>query len=114
LCVHGKLPCPVCKEALKGIWLKYSGKYSFIDCHRQFLPLNHSFRTDTTSFRGNTKVRTGPPPHLTGDNVRTKIDYLVPLAEGGFDKFGEEHNWIHMCGLHDGNGCSWEVGKAKS
>jgi hypothetical protein len=50
LCVHGKSPCPVCKEALKGIWLQYGGKYSFFDCHRQFLPLNHSFRTDTTSF----------------------------------------------------------------
>jgi hypothetical protein len=114
LCVHGKSPCPICREALKSIWLKYSGKYSFFDCHHQFLPLNHSFRMDTTSFRGNTKVRTGPPPHLTGDNVRTKIDCLVSLAEGGFDKFGEEHNWTHMCGLHVGNRCSWEVGKAKS
>jgi hypothetical protein len=37
-CVHGKFPCPVCKEALRFIWLKKGGKYSSFDKHQQFLP----------------------------------------------------------------------------
>ena len=42
-CVHGKFPCPVCKEALRFIWLKKGGKYSSFDKHRQFLPPDHAF-----------------------------------------------------------------------
>ena len=99
LCVHGKSPCPDCREGLKGIWLKYGGKFSFFDCHRQFLPMDHSFRRDKTSFRSNVQVLTGPPRKLTSDEVRAQIDQLVPLDEGGFDKFGEEHNWTHIPGL---------------
>jgi hypothetical protein len=33
-CVHGKFPCPVCKGALRFIWLKKGGKYSSFDKHR--------------------------------------------------------------------------------
>jgi hypothetical protein len=32
-CVHGKFPCPVCKEALRFIWLNKGGKYSLFDKH---------------------------------------------------------------------------------
>jgi hypothetical protein len=43
-CVHGKYPCPVCKAALKFIWLAKSTKYSCFDLHRQFLPMDHQLR----------------------------------------------------------------------
>ena len=33
-CVHGKFPCPICKEAVRFIWLKKGGKYSSFDQHR--------------------------------------------------------------------------------
>jgi hypothetical protein len=47
-CVHGKFPCPVCKEALRFIWLKKGGKYSSFDKHRQFLPptIHSAFNPD--------------------------------------------------------------------
>ena len=43
-CVHGKFPCPLCKDRLRFIWLKKGGKYSSFDKHRQFLPPEHPFR----------------------------------------------------------------------
>jgi hypothetical protein len=43
-CVHGKFSCPVCKTAMRFIWLKKGGKYSVFDQHQQFLPLDHPFR----------------------------------------------------------------------
>jgi hypothetical protein len=49
-CVHGKFPCPVCKEALRFIWLKRGGKYSPFDKHRQFLSSDHPFRLDIKNF----------------------------------------------------------------
>jgi len=49
-CVHGKFPCPVCKEGLRFIWLQKGGKYSSFDKHRQFLPIDHPFRQDIKNF----------------------------------------------------------------
>jgi hypothetical protein len=45
-CVHGKMPCPVCKATLQAFWLKYGRKFSFFDKHCQFLPVDHEFRKD--------------------------------------------------------------------
>ena len=42
-CVHRKFPCPVCKAAMRFIWLAKGGKYSSFDKHRQFLPIDHPF-----------------------------------------------------------------------
>ena len=98
-CVHGKFPCPVCKEAVRFIWLKKGGKYSSFDQHRQFLPLDHEFREDIKSFTKGVKV-IDPKPHLrTGAKVRVQIDALVPNEEGGFVGYGEEHMWTHKSGL---------------
>jgi hypothetical protein len=99
-CVHGKYPCPICKEAVRFIWLKKGGKYSSFDQHRQFLPLDHEFREDIKSFTKGVKV-TDPKPHMrTGAEVRAQIDALVPNEEGGgFVGYGEEHMWTHKSGL---------------
>jgi hypothetical protein len=99
-CVHGKYPCPICKEAVRFIWLKKCGKYSSFDQHRQFLPLDHEFREDIKSFTKGVKV-TDPKPHMrTGAKVRAQIDALVSNEEGsGFVGYGEEHMWTHKSGL---------------
>jgi hypothetical protein len=62
-CVHGKYPCPICKEVVRFIWLKKGGKYSSFDQHRQFLPLDHEFREDIKSFTKGVKV-TDLKPHM--------------------------------------------------
>jgi len=98
-CVQGKFPCPICKEAVRFIWLKKGGKYSSFDKHRQFLPLDHPFREDVKSFTKGVKAM-DPRPHLrTGAEVRAQIDALMPNEDGGFVGYGEQHMWTHKSGL---------------
>jgi hypothetical protein len=60
-CVHGKFPCPLCKKALRFIWLKKGDKYSSFDKHRQFLPPDHSFCLDIKNFTKSVVVTDRPP-----------------------------------------------------
>jgi hypothetical protein len=98
-CVHGKFPCPVCKEALRLIWLKKGGKYSSFNKHRQFLPPNHPFRLDIKNFTKGVVVTDRPSAMMTGAEVRQQIDGLVANPEGGFMGYGEQHMWTHKSGL---------------
>ncbi|CAH9090657.1 unnamed protein product, partial [Cuscuta europaea] len=43
---HGLMGCPICMEKSDANWLKFSGKPSYFDCHRKFLPMNHRYRKD--------------------------------------------------------------------
>ena len=98
-CVHGKFPCPVCKEALRFIWLKKGGKYSSFDKHRQFLPADNPFRLDIKNFTKGVVVTDRPPATMTGAEIRQQIDGLVANTEGGFVGYGEQHMWTHKSGL---------------
>ena len=49
-CTNGKMPCPVCMQALVFSWLKRGGKYSTFDQHRQFLDEDHPYREDKKNF----------------------------------------------------------------
>jgi hypothetical protein len=98
-CVHGKFPCPICKAALRFIWLKKGGKYSSFDLHRQFLPPGHTFRDDIKNFTKGAVVTEPAPRMLTGAEVRAQIEGLVPNGEGGFVGYGEHHMWTHLSGL---------------
>jgi hypothetical protein len=98
-CVHGKFPCPVCKEALRFIWLKKGGKYSSFDKHRQFLPPDHPFRLDIKNFTKGVVVSDRPPATMTGAEIRQQIDVLVANTKGGFVGYGEQHMWTHKSGL---------------
>jgi hypothetical protein len=68
-CVHGKFPCPVCKAAVRFIWLKKVGKFSSFDKHRQF-PLDHAFKRDIKNFTKGVKVTVPAPQMMTGAVVR--------------------------------------------
>jgi hypothetical protein len=98
-CVHGKFPCPVCKEALRFIWLKKGGKYSSFDKHQQFLPPDHPFRLDIKNFTKGVIVTDRPPAMMTGVEIRQQIDGLVANPEGGFVGYGEQHMWTHKSSL---------------
>jgi hypothetical protein len=99
-CVHGKMPCPVCKEALRCFWLKKGGKFSFFDHHRQFLTADHAFRKDPNGFRASVVVHNEPPPRLIGQQVQNQLNALKPSPDrNGFEGYGEEHNWTHVLGL---------------
>jgi hypothetical protein len=98
-CVHGKFSCPVCKEALRFIWLKKGGKYSSFDKHRQFLPHDHPFCLDIKNFTKGVVVIDRPPATMTSSEIRQQIDGLVANTEGGFVGYGEQHMWKHKSGL---------------
>jgi hypothetical protein len=76
-CVHSKFPCPVCKEALRFIWLKKGSKYSSFDKHRLFLPPDHAFRLDIKNFKKGVVVIDRPPPMMTSVDFCQLIDGLM-------------------------------------
>jgi len=91
-CVHEKFPFPICKERLRFIWLQKGGKYSSINKHCQFLPLDHPFTQDIKNFTKGVIVKDPPPQMMLGAKVHAKIDALVPNEQdSGFVGYGEEH-----------------------
>jgi hypothetical protein len=88
--------------------LKFGGKIYYFDCHRRFLPLDHSFRLDSNAFKKGNIVLEGPPRHLSGPEI---VDMLINLVrkENGveFIGYGNEHIWTHKCAL-------WELLYAKA
>ena len=48
---HGGLACIDCMADVDSTWLPNGRKYSWFDCHRRFLPPNHSFRDQKNAFR---------------------------------------------------------------
>jgi len=88
-CVHGKFPCPVCKEAVRFNWLKKGGKLSSFDQHRRFLPSNHPFRRDIKNFTKGVRVTDPAPQMMTGAEVCAQIEALkIDHNKGGFIGYG--------------------------
>jgi hypothetical protein len=76
-CVHGKMPCPVCREALHCIWLKKGASSLSLIC------IDNSFQLTM---------------HL--EMTQNQLNALKPSPDGnGFEGYGEEHNWSHISGL---------------
>ena len=103
---HGRLTCPICGSDTDCFRLANGGKICYFDCHRRFLARKHAFREQRNAFRKDTVVRKGPPKRLSGPEIADMLSKLVPTADG-FEGFGEEHNWTHICGL-------WELPYAKA
>jgi hypothetical protein len=62
--------------------LKFGGKICYIDCHRHFLPRDHSFRLDCDAFKKGNIVLEGPSRHLSGPEFPDMLNNLV-LKENG-------------------------------
>jgi len=81
----------------KALRLKNGDKFSWVDCHRCFLPRNHAFRRNKTALRKGRIITEGPPRRIFGEElyaemeehlmVTTNSDFIIP----GFKK--NEHNW---------------------
>ncbi|XP_075079387.1 uncharacterized protein LOC107773825 isoform X1 [Nicotiana tabacum] len=72
----GRLACPYCMENTNAFTLTKCGKQSWFDNHRNFLPLDHPYRTNRNSFRKNKVVTTHPPPIRSGDDILKEINEL--------------------------------------
>ncbi|KAK2383561.1 hypothetical protein QL285_070997 [Trifolium repens] len=94
---QGKLACPYCMKDTKAFTLECGGKNSWFDCHRRFLPTNHSFRRSKRSFRKNNDEKDGPPKMLSGNDVWEAVcDYPKVTDVGWGTKilgYGKFRNW---------------------
>ncbi|XP_047949382.1 uncharacterized protein LOC125195248 [Salvia hispanica] len=72
----GRLACPHCMENTDAFTLERSGKQSWFDNHRKFLPTNHPFRKNKKAFRKNTMILDGPPEPKSGEEILNEIDTL--------------------------------------
>jgi hypothetical protein len=75
---------------------------SYFDCHRHFLPSDHSFRLDSNSFRKENVVLKGPPRHLSGPEIADMLDNLA-LDKKGDQFVGYEKNIIEPTNVDCGN-----------
>jgi hypothetical protein len=106
-CVHGQLNYPVCMDESDAFRLQHNRKVSFFDCHQRFLPLSHEFRGDKESFQKGKRVRKGPPKRKLGADIVKMLDELKESQNGGFEGYGEKHNWTHKS-------CLWELPYTKA
>ena len=82
-CTSGKMPCPVCMQALIFIWLKKGGKYVAFDLHRQFLPPDHPDREDKKNFtKGIVVHEVNEIPTFSGEDVLAQLKALKLVGEG--------------------------------
>nr|GMD61463.1 uncharacterized protein LOC109179592 [Ipomoea batatas] len=91
--IAGRLACPYCMDKLDAFTLKHSGKQSWFDNHRKFLPANHPFRKNKTAFFKNKAVTTEAPL------VRSGYDILAEIETLGLKKVTEldtAEKWSHL------------------
>jgi hypothetical protein len=69
--------------------------------------LSHEIRGDKESFQKGKSVRKGPPKRKLGADIMKKLGVLKESRNGGFEGYGEKHNWTHKS-------CLWELPYAKT
>ncbi|XP_050222731.1 uncharacterized protein LOC126672823 [Mercurialis annua] len=96
----GRKACPYCMENTDAFTLDKSGKQSWFDCHRKFLPPNHQFRRNVTDFRkGKREVGKRFAGVRTGDELLAEIDRLgfkkafEPGAKVTNALLSKDHGW---------------------
>jgi hypothetical protein len=78
-----------------GFRLQHGNKVSFFDCHRRFLPTNHSFRNDKQSFLKGETVKNGAPKQKFSADIIKMLNDLKESEKSVFKGYGENHNWTH-------------------
>ena len=83
-------------EISKSFRLRHGKKPSYFDCHRQFLPTNHTFRRNKKEFIKNKTERTRLPLRLTSDQIwESVLDFstVVENPHGTTFACGNTHKW---------------------
>ncbi|XP_050238000.1 uncharacterized protein LOC126687481 [Mercurialis annua] len=95
----GRLACPYCMEDTNAFTLTKSGKQSWFDCHRKFLPPGHRFRRNVTDFRKGKQEKNHFRRVKTGDELLAQVDHL------GFRRAYEPHAEVINADLS--KKCGW-------
>jgi hypothetical protein len=92
-CVHGNLTCPICDKDTNCFRLEFGKKICYFNCHRCFLPPDHTFRLKNNAFRKDTIVEKGPPRRQIGQGIIEELNNLK-ISDGGeeFEGYGKELN----------------------
>jgi len=69
LTTHCRLACPYCLNQTYAFQLKNGRKTSWFDCHRSFLPNDHSYRWNKKIFKKGRVVSDLPAQLLTGEKL---------------------------------------------
>jgi hypothetical protein len=87
------LTCPICGKDIDCFRLDFRKKICYFDCHRCFIPPDHTFRLQRKAFRKDTIVEKGPLRHQTGQEIIKELNNLK-ISDGGevFEGYGKEHN----------------------
>ncbi|XP_043815296.1 uncharacterized protein LOC110620971 [Manihot esculenta] len=72
----GRTAYPYCMENTDAFTLRRGGKQTWFDSHRKFLPDDHPFRRNKTSFIKNKCVSKSPPPIRTGEYLLKEIEQI--------------------------------------
>jgi hypothetical protein len=90
----------ICCSDIDCFYLTASVKIGYFDCDQRWLPPKYPFRTQKDSFRKDTVIKKGPQKHLSRPETTENMSKLVLNKEGnGYEGYGEEHNWTHICAL---------------
>jgi hypothetical protein len=106
--VHGILTSLICRSDTDCFHLTASGKISYFNCHRCWLPPKHPFRTQKDSFRKDTIIKKGLLKCLSRPKTTENVSKLILNKEWNeYEGYGEKHNWTHTCAL-------WELPYAQA
>lgn len=97
---HGRLACPYCMDDTGAFWLKHGRKTCWFDCHRRFLPKDHTLRRNKKNFKKNKMVDSDPPTVYSGEELWSdhvsSLPRTVDCGGDGHPKipgYGDNHNW---------------------
>ncbi|XP_074314888.1 uncharacterized protein LOC141651059 [Silene latifolia] len=96
----GKFACPYCMERTGSFYLKNGSKYSWFDCHRTFLPIDHEFRLNRSAFTRNRVEPSSPPPRLNGEEVWNCVSCLPKGTDLTFStdkRKNKKDGWKRQC-----------------
>ncbi|XP_015945429.1 uncharacterized protein LOC107470545 [Arachis duranensis] len=77
------MACSCCTEDIKVFWLKNWGKYSWFDCHKRFLDMDHHFQFNKDSFKEIKTKREKAYVRLSGRQILHRVSRIPKIVDNG-------------------------------
>ncbi|XP_073133636.1 uncharacterized protein [Henckelia pumila] len=96
----GKQACPHCMSDSEAFTLVHSGKTSWFDNHRKFLPIDHQLWRNKNMFIRGRRVLHQAPPTKTGDELLSELDNygFLPAYDVDSESKNREICQLAKCG----------------
>lgn len=97
---HEHFSCPYCLESTSSHWLDKGKKWSWFDCHRKFLPIDHPFRQNKSAFIRDADCKEIGIERRTGLELYHRVAEVGTTMPGKYRRplagFGVKHNWVQQ------------------